>query len=446
MISALFRTSRFDAPGTTPARVSGMTYRLLGGIGLLAGVLALTACGDNLSPQGPQAPDARLEPAPIDPNHVQVTFLVAVPANTPAESKVHIAGDFQGWDPGSEDHALTRQDDGRYAITLELDRGINIAFKFTRGSWETVEKGPEGEEIGNRTLTLDASGTHEFTVVRWADGTPPPSTITGNIETTVMPGFLGGRRIWVYLPPDYGTDTEARYPVLYMFDGQNVFDAATSFVGEWKVDETLEQLIPDGDVRPIIVVAVDHGGEQRRAEYTPWANPEDGGGQGTAHLQAFGDTLIPYIDQTYRTVATREGRALAGSSLGGLMSLYAAYEHDDVFGQVAALSPSLWWDDEHMRRHADAAGAKPAVRVYMDMGTLEEGNVVDEDPDNGIDDYIDQLRAMRDELVSQGFVLDADLKVVEDQDARHSETYWAMRFPDVLRWLFPPESARSIRR
>jgi pullulanase len=439
-MSALFRTSRSDGPAITHAGASGT---LRGLAGLLAGLLALGACGDNLSPQGPQAPDARLEP---DPNRVTVTFLVTVPADTPAESEVHIAGDFQGWDPGSADHALARRDDGRYEITLEFDRGINIAFKFTRGSWDTVEKGPDGEELGNRMLTLDASGTQEFTVASWANGTPPPSTITGDVETITVPGFLDGRRVWVYLPPGYDADTEARYPVLYMFDGQNVFDAATSFAGEWQVDETLETLIPAGDVRPIIVVAVDHGGEQRRAEYTPWANPEDGGGQGTAHLQAIVDTLIPYIDQTYRTLAARESRALAGSSLGGLMSLYAAYERDDVFGHVAALSPSLWWDDEHMRRHADAAGARPAVRVYMDMGTLEEGNTVDEDPANGIDDYIDQLRAMRDELVSQGFVLDADLKVVEDQDARHSETYWAMRFPDVVRFLFPPESIRSSRR
>jgi predicted alpha/beta superfamily hydrolase len=443
-MSALYRTSRFDNRGAAPAHVSGPARGLIAGIGLLASVLAVAACGDNLSPQGPVAPDARLEP---DPNRVQVTFLVTVPANTPAGSKVHIAGNFQGWDPGSADHALTRRDDGRYAITLDLARGDNIEFKFTRGSWETVEKDAEGQEIGNRLLTLDASGTQEFTVARWADGTPPPSTITGNIETTVMPGFLDGRRIWVYLPPDYGTDTEARYyPVLYMFDGQNVFDAATSFAGEWQVDETLETMIPAGDVRPIIVVAVDHGGDKRREEYTPWANPDDGGGQGGAHLQAIVDTLVPYVDQTYRTIATREGRALSGSSLGGLMSLYAAYEHDDVFGQVAALSPSLWWDDQHMLRHADAAGAKPAVRVYMDMGTLEEGNVVDEDPANGTDDNIDQLRAMRDELVSQGFVLNTDLEVVEAPDARHSESYWAMRFPDVLRFLFPPESTRSIRR
>lgn len=444
-MSALYRTSRFEDPGTAHAGKSGMTRGLLGligAIGLLAAALAVGACGDNLAPQGTLAPDARLEP---DPSRVQLTFLVTVPGNTPAGSKVHIAGDFQGWDPGSASHELARQDDGRYAITLELQRGINIAFKFTRGSWETVEKGAEGEEIANRTLTLDAGGTQEFTVARWADGTTPPSTITGDVETTFMPDFLGGRRIWVYLPPGYGADTEARYPVLYMFDGQNVFDAATSFAGEWQADEALEALIPAGDIRPIIVVAVDHGGAQRVTEYTPWANAEQAGGQGGAHLQAIVGTLIPYIDQTYRTLAAAEGRALAGSSLGGLMSLYAAYEHDDVFGQVAALSPSLWWDDQHMLRHADAAGARPAVRVYMDMGTLEEGNTVDEDPQNGVDDSIDQLRAMQGELVSQGFVLDTDLKIVEAEGARHSETDWATRFPDVLRFLFPPQTAGAAR-
>jgi predicted alpha/beta superfamily hydrolase len=403
---------------------------------LLALALASAGCGDNLGLR-PVPPDARLdEAAPDAATRASVTFLVAVPANTPPDSTIHIAGDFQGWDPGSAAHALARQDDGRYAITLELDIGTSIAFKFTRGSWDYVEKGANGEELDNRTLTIEGPGTHAFTVARWADGTPPPSTRIGNIATITVPGFLDGRRVWVYLPPGYDTDTEARYPVLYMFDGQNVFDTATSFAGEWQVDEALEAGITAGDARPIIVVAVDNGSAQRIAEYTPWPDVDHGGGQAAAHLQAFVDVLVPYIDQTYRTIAAPDSRALAGSSLGGLMSLYAAYEHDAVFGRIAALSPSLWWDDEHMRMHAQAAG-KPAARVYMDMGTLEEDSKVDEDG-NGIDDNIDQLRAMRDVMVTQGFVLDMDLKVVEAQDHRHRESYWAMRFPAALAFLFPP--------
>jgi predicted alpha/beta superfamily hydrolase len=404
---------------------------------LLALALAGAGCGDNTAL--PVAPDARSEPpAPPDAaTRADVTFLVTVPADTPAGSKVHIAGNFQGWDPGSAAHELTRQADGRYAITLSFDIGASLAYKLTRGSWDFVEKGPNGEEIADRTLTVEATGVEELTVARWADGSPPPSTITGDVSTITVPGLLGGRRVWVYLPPGYDDDDTERYPVLYMFDGQNVFDAATAFAGEWQVDETLEAGIVAGNVRPIIVVAVDNGAE-RIAEYTPWPDDEYGGGQADAHLQAFTDVLVPYIDQTYRTVAEPDSRAIAGSSLGGLMSLYGAYEHDDVFGMAAALSPSLWWDDQHMRMHAQAAG-KPAARVYMDMGTLEGSTgVVDVDPQNGLDDDVDYLRAMRDVMTMQGFVLDTDLEVVEAEGHMHSETYWAMRFPAALVFLFPP--------
>lgn len=403
---------------------------------LLCLALAGAGCGDNFGTP-PAPPDAQVEPpAPDAATRADVTFLVAVPADTPAGSKIHIAGDFQGWDPGSAAHELTRQDDGRYAITLSFDIGASIAFKFTRGSWDFVEKGPNGEEIANRTLTADASGTQELTVARWADGTPPPSTITGDVETITVPGFLDGRRVWVYLPPDYDEDTTVRYPVLYMFDGQNVFDDATAYAGEWQVDETLESGIASGDLRPIIVVAVDNSAA-RIAEYTPWPDDEYGGGEADAHLTAFTDVLVPYIDEAYRTEAEPASRAIAGSSLGGLMSLYAAYEHDDVFGLVAALSPSLWWDGQHMRMHAQAA-SKPAVKIYMDMGTREGSSVVDVDPQNGVDDDVDYLGNLEMVMTAQGFS-DTDLEVVVAEGHMHSETYWAMRFPAALAFLFPPD-------
>lgn len=421
------RSAPKRAARTSGLAIQSMLFSML--------VVAMAGCGDNFG-KPPVSPDAR----PAEPDaatRASVTFLVTVPADTPEGSHVHIAGDFQGWDPGSAAHELTRQDDGRYAITLDFDIGTSIAYKFARGSWDYVEKGPNGEELDNRTLTIERSSTQELAVARWADGSPPPSTITGDVETITVPGFLAGRRVWVYLPPAYDTDTEARYPVLYMFDGQNVFDTATSFAGEWEVDETLEKGIAAGELAPIIVVAVDNGGAQRIAEYTPWPDDTHGGGQAGAHLQAFVDTLVPYVDQTYRTVAEPGSRAIAGSSLGGLMALYAAYEHDGVFGRAAALSPSLWWDDEHMRMHAEAAAQKPDATIYMDMGTLEEDSTVDED-DNGIDDNIDQLRAMQAVLVGQGFTLDTDLKVVEAEGHRHRESYWAMRFPAALAFLFPP--------
>jgi pullulanase len=371
-----------------------------------------------------------------------VTFRVTAPGTTPPGDPVFIAGDFQGWNPGDPAYQLTDLGGLIYEITLELTVGNSIEFKFTRGSWSTVEKGPNGEEIPNRTHTVTGAETLEVTVYNWAD-IQGNSTITGDVTTHTVPGFLNGRRVWVYLPPDYHVSTDVSYPVLYMFDGQNVFDQATSFAGEWEVDETCEELIPAGLMGPIIVVAVDNGGLGRIHEYTPWYDPTyQAGGGGEEHLQAFINVLMPWVNVNYRTLTGPHNTGLAGSSLGGLMPLYAVYAHSDVFGLIGALSPSLWWSDHEL---LDYAGGfpKPSAKVYMDMGTIEAGYMVDLDG-NGIDDNIDDLRAMRDIMVGQGFVLDVDLMVVEDEGGQHNEWYWAQRFPVTLQFLFPPMPASGV--
>jgi predicted alpha/beta superfamily hydrolase len=382
------------------------------------------------------------EGAPADQRDTaSVTFRVSAPTTTPPGDPVFIAGDFQGWNPGDPAYQLTDLGGLLYEITLDLTVGNTIQFKFTRGSWATVEKGPNGEEIPNRTHTVTGTETLELTVANWADS--PPSTITGDVTTHTVPGFLDGRRVWVYLPPEYHVRMDQHYPVLYMFDGQNVFDQATSYAGEWEVDETCESLIPAGLIEPLIVVAADNGGLNRIYEYTPWYDPEYGdGGGGEVHLQEFITVLMPWVDTNYRTRTGPHNTGLAGSSLGGLMSLYAAYAHADVFGLIGALSPSIWWDDDELLSYA-AGEPKSAAKVYMDMGTIEAGSLVDEDH-NGIDDYIDDLRAMRDLMVGQGFVLDEDLMVVEDEGGMHNEWYWAQRFPVTLQFLFPPPPVGGV--
>lgn len=365
-----------------------------------------------------------------------VTFRVTTPSITPPGDPVFIAGDFQGWNPGDPAFQLANVGGLLYEITLDLTVGPTIQFKFTRGDWSKVEKGPNGEEIANRTHAVAGAETLNLTVANWAD-LPASSTVTGDVTTHTVPGFLDGRRVWVYLPPDYNTRPDVRYPVLYMFDGQNVFDQTTSFAGEWEVDETCEALIPAGLMSPIIVVAVDNGGTGRIYEYTPWFDPGYGdGGGGEAHLQEFVDVLMPWVDANYRTLTGPRNTGLAGSSLGGLMSLYAAYAHADVFGLIGALSPSIWWYGHELLNYVGSM-PKPSTRVYMDMGTIESGSMVDHD-ENGVDDYIDDLRAMRDLMVGQGFVLDDDLMVVEDEGGVHNEWYWAQRFPVALQYLFPP--------
>jgi predicted alpha/beta superfamily hydrolase len=247
----------------------------------------------------------------------------------------------------------------------------------------------------------------------------------------------------VYLPPGYAAST-ARYPVLYMHDGQNLFDTFTSYAGEWRVDETCELLIPAGEIEPVIVVGIENG-PARITEYTPWPSAPYGGGGGDAYLTAIRDVLIPEVDRRYRTRAGRASRYLCGSSLGGLISAYAGYAYDDVFDRVAAVSPSYWWDDQHLVSFAQQQGRPTLLRFYQDMGTIENGSTSDSNG-NGIDDYIESLRAMRDVALAQGFQSGVDFLSVEAPGHRHNEYYWSLRLPDLLRFLLgPPFTAAGDR-
>jgi len=266
-----------------------------------------------------------------------------------------------------------------------------------------------------------------------------PHTLSGDVSQVTVPGFLDGRPVWIYLPPGYRDHPERRYPVLYMADGQNVFDAATSFAGEWRADETLEREILAGRVAPLIVVAVANGGARRLDEYTPWADPRHGGGGAAAHLRAWRAVLVPWVDARYRTLHDPAHRAVAGSSLGGLLALYAVFAHPDLFGAAAALSPSLWWDDHHLLAWLAAAPTWPEVRIYADMGGAESG---DADHD-GVPDAVADLRSLRDLLLARGLAEGRDLRVVEEPGAPHHESAWARRLPGALRFLFPGEAGEE---
>jgi len=383
--------------------------RPLARLALCATIVLATGCGSGPA-KGPAA------------DLVSVLFRVHVPPTTPAGERVYLAADFNGWNPASPQHVLTPVAPSTHEITLSFARGTRIELQFTRGSWGTVERGAHGEARPRRAFDVIVDSVLELTVESWADR--PPTTASGDVTRTSVPGFLGGRQVWVYLPPGYH-GTTARYPVLYLLDGQNVFDLVTSFAGEWGADETLEALIPAGQVAPLVVVAVENGGSARIDEYTPWPDPAYGGGGGDAHLDAIADVLVPWVNATYRTQAGPAHTGFGGSSLGGLMTLYAMYARPDAFGLGMAMSPSIWWDARQIVAFA-AASQKPAARVWTDMGTAE------------CSACIDDLRAMRDAMVNQGFVLGTDLKAAEVAGAVHNEAAWSARFPDAVRFLFPP--------
>ena len=239
----------------------------------------------------------------------------------------------------------------------------------------------------------------------------------------------------MYLPPGYEEDGERRYPVLYMHDGQNIFDAATSFIGvEWGVDETLERMIGQGQVEPLIVVGI-YNTDEREFEYTPTQDARSGKGGGASRYADFiVDELKPYIDATYRTLPEREHTGVMGSSLGGIASLYIAWTHPDVFSRVGAMSTAYWWSNSQILTMLEGLTPPPGVMVWLDMGTAE-----DKSDTNGDDvpDIIEQHRRARNILMEKGLAIPRRLRYIEDEGAVHNERAWAARFPQAVEFLFP---------
>ena len=241
----------------------------------------------------------------------------------------------------------------------------------------------------------------------------------------------------VYLPPGYSRFSRKRYPVLYLHDGQNVFDAATSFAGvEWGVDETAQQLIRQKLIEPLIIVAVANMGEERIHEYaptpgviTPYDLPKRRS-RGLAGLYGrfLIDELKPFIDAKYRTRPECEFTGLGGSSLGGLATLAIGVIFAECFSRLLVMSPSVWWDDFSILRLLGFLNHKLPLKIWLDMGTGE--------PD------WEQARELRDALIDRGWRLDVDLKYLEVAGAEHNEGAWAARVDPALRFLFPPQPPR----
>ncbi len=398
-----------------------------------------------------------------------VQFVVVAPDTGPdALERIHLASSLDGWDPAGR--PVPRVATGLYAATFELPPAATLEYKFTRtGSWETVEKGAGGQEVGNRRLVAQAEDADRVIVVgiaRWADraaaaprrlecdGAPgaasttrAASTRTGTFRTHDVPAAqLGGeRRVTVWLPPGYDEHPDERYPVVYFHDGNNVFDAATSFAGvEWQADETADRLIRAGRLRPAILVAIDNS-PQRVAEYTAWPEAPRGGGRADEYLEFLVRTVKPLIDRTYRTRPGRADTATVGSSLGGLVALYAAYRHPDVFGAAAALSPSLHWADGALIRHVQSHPLSVPTRLWFDVdapaGTTTGASrpAADTDTDR-VTVHVRRARELAEVLASSGAVRDRDFVCEELPGGEHHERAWAARLDRVLIFLLgPPE-------
>ncbi|MEQ8187473.1 MAG: alpha/beta hydrolase-fold protein [Candidatus Eremiobacterota bacterium] len=261
-------------------------------------------------------------------------------------------------------------------------------------------------------------------------------SITGNIRIhrNFHSNILNNDRdVLVYLPPGYSPDK--KYPVLYIQDGQNIFNRDTSFGGtEWGVDETAERLIREGKIKDLIMVAIYNRGAERMSEYTPVPAPEHGGGNLDNYAAFVTEELKPFIDNTYSTSTEPSETGIMGSSLGGLSALYMGWNLPHIFGLTGVISPSLWWSDKYLIKEIEAdPKAKGPSRVWLDMGTNESPSDKD---NNGIPDTLDNSRAMGEVLLNKGYKFGEELFYHEEPGATHSEWSWNQRVDKVLTYLF----------
>lgn len=353
-----------------------------------------------------------------------VVNISSVPTNTPASDKIFIAGNFNNWNPGQTE--MLKQADGSYSILLNPSAGL-VEYKFTRGAWASVEGNANGQVIPNRTLNYDGKKqTVTNQILSWEDkgsgSSGANSTAAANVKIIKTDFFIPQlnryRRVWVYFPKDYDTNLQKKYPVLYMHDGQNLFDKKTSFSGEWEVDETLNKLAAD-----CIVVGIDNGGANRIAEYTPYTNPKYNGGDGAKYIDFVVNTLKPYIDQNYRTKTDRENTGIGGSSLGGLISFWAAINYQNTFGKAMVFSPSFWWNSSIFDLVKEK-GKQQNMKFYIIAGEQE-----------GDPDMVPDATKMAGDLLKNGFAKN-EVFFTTHADGQHKEWYWAREFGAAYQWLF----------
>lgn len=237
------------------------------------------------------------------------------------------------------------------------------------------------------------------------------------------------RTLAVLLPPGYDEERLRRYPVLYLQDGQNLFPSTSPLGKDWQLDRTVPDLIAAGAIEPLIVVALYHGEDHRIEELTPTRDRrEERGGGAAAYERALLGEVFPFVRTRYRTRTGADATGIGGSSLGGLLALWTALRHPEIFGRVAAFSPSVWWDRRRLVRQVRALREPPPLRVWLSVGTSEGRSGAP------------AVRALRDAMLGTGWTLGRNLRYHEERGGGHDEHAWAAVVEPALRFLFPARS------
>jgi predicted alpha/beta superfamily hydrolase len=344
---------------------------------------------------------------------------------------VYIAGTFNKWNPGEEKYKLlpyrneAGQSDGSLYIDLNLAPGV-YEYKFTRGNWNKVETDANAWNIDNRSIRVGERPVIEpVTIIAWKDDfamliAVTPSTASPRVQLMdtafAMKPLKRTRRITIYLPPGYDT-SKKKYPVLYMHDGQNLFDQARANAGEWGVDEALDTL--SATTGGCIVVGIDHGGSKRLQEYNPYNFEKTGTGEGKLYAQFLVKTLKPYIDRRYRTLSNKANTFIAGSSMGGLISLYTVLKYPNIFSGAGIFSPAFW-TAPGLAADIKKMGRRLRTKLYFYAGDKESTGMV---PD--MITIYNQVHQ----------VAPSPLLMQIRAGGEHQERWWQREFAGFWRWM-----------
>ena len=345
-----------------------------------------------------------------------------IPLILNTQTHLFLAGNFNNWNPADTAWELKKDTAGSYQLFKNIMAG-SYNFKITRGSWNSVECSINGAPIENRTLSVNADSSIVLDIAAWQDGFKSAEKVHTNgpnvfivSENFNIPQLGRERRIWVYLPANYKISGK-KYPVIYMQDGQNLFDNFTAAYGEWGVDKMLDKLQPN---EACIVVGIDHGGDNRITEYDPY-DSKYGKGRGDDYADFLAKTLKPYIDQHYYTKPSPEFTTIAGSSMGGLISMYTVLKYPEVFANAGIFSPSFWIAPE-IYTYAEKLKIPKKSRFYFVCGDAESKTEVAE------------MQKMADIIHTKGFN-NNNASVTVIKDAVHNEKQWTADFLPFYKWL-----------
>ncbi len=352
------------------------------------------------------------------------------PLELPEGEQIYIVGSHEllgSWQPGKVPLIPDPEGSGYWQRDFHFRKNAEIEFKFTRGNWETEAADANGHVLSNYHLLVSGDTTLEFEIPAWSDlardkaRETAPGRITGAVQyhrNVSAPG-LRPRDLIVWLPPGYEDSPQQRYPVIYMHDGQNVFDPVTSYTGvDWQADETATRLIREGKMREVLIVGI-YNTQDRLEEYS--ASP-----LGRKYRQFIIRTVKPLIDATYRTLPDRENTATIGSSMGGLVSFLLVWFHAETFSMAGCLSPSfIFRKNQAIKRIKKSKPPRQKIRIYMDVGGIGGERLLH----RGCKKVLRILR-------NKGFKIGKEVFFSYYRRARHSETDWAKRLEKHFLFMF----------